>query len=132
MKVPSWVKPGIWGVIVGALAWWAVLGYGFGWESAATAKERADDQTQTAVVAVATPDCVARFEKQANAVASWRALKKSADNYDQSDFMEKGGWVVLPKQTPDSDYTGAVADACASQLLALKQLNGTKLTTAAN
>jgi hypothetical protein len=129
MGIPSWVKPGIWGVVLGALAWWGVLSWGLGWVSAGTAKQLADNQTQAAVVAAASPYCVARFEQQPNAVASWQALKKSAADYDQSDYIEKGGWAALPNQKPDSDMTAAVADACATQLLALKQLDGVTLTS---
>jgi hypothetical protein len=128
--IPSWVKPGIWGAVIGAVAWWSVLFWGFGWMSAGAARQLADNQTQTAVVASATPYCVERFEQQADAVASWQALKKSSDDYNQSDFMKKGGWATLPDQKPDSDITSAVADACATQLLALKELNGVKLSSA--
>ncbi len=129
MRIPLWIKPGIWGAVLGALVWWAVLAYGFGWVSAGAAKTLADSQTQSAVVAVAAPDCVGRFEQQANAVASWQALKKSADNYNQTDFIEKGGWIALPGQKTDSDLSGAVADACATQLLALKQIKGVTLSS---
>lgn len=129
MKIPSWIKPGAWGVAVGALAWWAVLAWGFGWVSAGSAKELAQNQTQAAVVATASPYCVARFERQANAVASWKALEKSAADYDQNSYLEKGGWVLLPKQNPDDNMTDAVADACATKLLALKRLDGVKLSS---
>lgn len=129
MTIPSWVKPGIWGIVIGALAWWGVLSWGFGWVSAAAAKQQADTQTQAAVVAVASPYCVARFEQQPKAVASWQALKKSADNYNQDDYIEKGGWVVLPHHSPGSGLAAAVADSCATQLLALKQLGGVTLSS---
>jgi hypothetical protein len=130
MKIPSWVRPGIWGAIVGAVAWWTVLAFGFGWMSAGTARQLADDQTQTAVVAAATPYCIARFEQQPNAVASWQGLKKSQDNYDEGDYVKKGGWATLSGQKLNSDITSAVAEACATQLLTLKELNGVKLSSA--
>ena len=129
MLIPSWVKPGFWGLVLGALAWWGVLAWGLGWTSPATARQMADDQTQNAVIAVAAPYCAERFEQQANAVASWQALKKSAANYDQSSFIEKGGWVALPKATPMSDLSDPVANACATRLLALKQINGVTLSS---
>jgi len=130
MAIPSWVKPGAWGVALGALAWWAVLSLGFGWMSPGAAKNLADNQTQTAVVSAATPYCVARFEQQANAVASWQALKKSGDDYDEGDYISKGGWATVPGQEPDSDTTSAIANACATKLLALTELDGTKLSSA--
>lgn len=129
MSIPAWVKPGAWGVVIGAFAWWAVLAFGFGWVSPGTARQRAENETQAAVVAAAAPDCVARFEHQANAVSSWKALQKSAADYDQNTYLEKGGWVVLPKQGPAAGMDDAVADSCATQLLALKQLDGVKLSS---
>ena len=130
MKIPSWVKPSLWGVVVGAVAWWVVLAFGFGWVSAGTAKHLADNQVQTAVIAAATPYCIARFEQQPNAVARWQELKKSEKDYDQSDYIKKGGWAAVSGQTLDSDVTSAVADSCATKLLALTELNGVKLTSA--
>ena len=107
-----------------------MLAWGFGWISPGAAQLQADNQTQAAIVAVAAPDCVTRFEHQTDAVTSWHALKKSADNYNQDDYIEKGGWAMVPKQKPDSNLVDAVADACANQLLALKQLNGVTLISA--
>ena len=130
MKIPPWVKPAIWGVVVGAIVWWAVLFWGFGWMTSGTAKQLADNQTQSAVVAAGTPYCVARFEQQPNAVASWQALKKSAADYNQSDYVTKGGWATLAGEKPDSDTTSAVAVACATRLLALKEINGVTLSSA--
>lgn len=130
MKIPVWIKPSLWGLAIGAVAWWGVLAWGFGWISPNTARQQADNQMQAAVIAVAAPDCVVRFEHQTNAVASWHALKKSADNYDQDGYIEKGGWALVPKQKSDSNIVDAVADACANRLLALKQLNGVILTSA--
>ena len=109
MKIPSWVKPGIWGMGLGAAAWWAVLAGGMGWMSGSAAKQLAENQTQPAVVAAATPYCVARFEQQSNAVTSWQALKKSASDYNQTDFVKKGGWATLSGQKLDSEITSAVA-----------------------
>jgi hypothetical protein len=129
MTIPSWVKPGVWGLVLGALAWWGVLFWGFGWVSAQNAHQLADDQARAAVVAVASPYCATRFEQQANAVASWQALKKSADDYNQGDYIEKGGWAAISGTKPASDFTDAVADACATQLLALKTLDGVTLST---
>ena len=130
MQIPSWIKPGLWGVALGAVVWWGVLAWGLGWISPAAARQQADNQTQAAVVAVAAPDCITRFEHQADAVSSWHALQKSANNYNQDEYIEKGGWAAVPDQKSDSDIVDAVADACATQLLKLKQLNGVTLTSA--
>ena len=129
MSLPSWLKPGFFGLILGAGAWWIVLGAGLGWVSPSAAQKMADAQTQAAVVAIAAPDCVTRFEKQTNAVASWQALKKSADDFNQTDFIEKGGWLTAPGLKINPDFTDAVAGACATDLLALKTIDGVKLAS---
>jgi len=129
MKIPLWVQPGLWGVVIGALVWWAVLAWGFGWVSAGAAQQTADNQSQAAVVASLSPYCVSRFEQQANAVTSWQALKKAANDYNQDDYIKKGGWVELPGQKLGDGTASAVADDCATKLLALKQINGVKLSS---
>ncbi len=129
-KIPAWIKPAVWGVIGGALVWWGVLAWGLGWVSPTNAKTMADNETQSAVIAATAPYCVERFEQQANAVVAWQKLKKSADNYNQDDFLVKGGWTAAPGAKPNSDFANAIADTCATKLLALKQLDGTKLSSA--
>ncbi len=131
MKIPSWIKPAFWGLVVGAIAWWIVLAAALGWVSPTTATKMADNQVQTALVAFASPLCVSRFERQANAVSSWQALKKSAADYGQDDFIKKGGWSALPSQKIDSDTANAIASSCATTLLSLKEINGVKLDTTA-
>lgn len=129
MKLPSWLKPAGWGVVLGAIAWWIVLAWGFGWVSAGAAERMAADRTQTAVVAAVTPYCVARFEQQPNVLASWKALKKSAEGYNQGDFLVKGGWAALPSLKLDTDTANAIAGACADKLLALKQIGGVSVSS---
>jgi hypothetical protein len=72
--------------------------------SSGAAKQLANNQTQSAVVAAGTPYCVARFEQQPNAVASWQALKKSTADYNQSDYVTKGGWATLAGEKADPGY----------------------------
>ena len=129
-KIPAWIKPAFWGVIGGALVWWGVLAWGLGWVSPSNAKTMADQQTQSAVVAATSPYCVSRFELQPNAVAAWQMLKKSADNYNQDGFLVKGGWTAAPGSTSNADFASAIADSCATKLLALKELGGVKLSSA--
>ena len=61
MKIPAWVKPGLWGVASGA-AIMAIVGFSeLGWKTRRApilAQERAD----TAVVAALVPFCVAKAQ----------------------------------------------------------------------
>jgi len=128
-EIPALVKHGFWGGVVGAMVWWMVLSSGFGWMSAGAAKQIAAQQAQTAVVAYATPVCMARFEQQPNSVAAWKALYKQDQDssWQDSTYIEKGKWVTEPGQKLDSYIKDAIADNCASQLLKLKTLDGATL-----
>jgi len=127
MKMPSWTEPVVWALVIGALGWWLILAYGFGWMSAGTAAKITTQKAQDAVVAYATPVCVARFERQPNAASAWQTLKKT-DEWNRSDLVVKDGWVAEPGQKLDSDSANAIADTCATKILALKTLGGVKLS----
>ncbi|HUX35915.1 MAG TPA: hypothetical protein VMV71_02670 [Candidatus Paceibacterota bacterium] len=128
LEIPVWTKPAVWGVVVGALAWWMVLS-SFGWVSAGTAAQVATQKAQDAVVAYATPVCVARFERQPNVIAAWEVLSKT-DDWKQGDHIKDGGWVSEPGQKINSDMADAIATGCATQVLALKTIGGVKLSAA--
>ncbi len=129
MQIPSWVRPGIWGLICGAVLAWGILAWGLGWVSPRAASAMAQQQSESAVVAAVSPYCVSRFEQQSNAVAAWKKLNTSADNYNQDEFLVKGNWAALPGSRMDADLANAIADKCASSLLALKELDGVKLSS---
>ena len=112
MHVPQWVKPGFWGIVVGAIgimiigfSWW-------GWVLGSTAEREATERAGAAVTAVLVPICVERFMGQADAAVKLTALQKGAV-WQQSQLIEKGGWATATgSNTPNS----AVAKACAQQL----------------
>jgi len=99
------------GVVVGAVAWWITLGF-LGWMSEGTAKQMVTQQTQEAVVAMrhqpASPD-------SSIGIKSGRAWKTSRRRVEQSDAVEKGGWIAEPGQKLDSSISRAIADRCAAQ-----------------
>lgn len=90
-----------------------VLGFGFsGWVLAGTAKKQSEDGAKSAVVAVLAPICADKFQQAADASENLASFKKEA-TYQQTSFVEKGGWAVLP----GSEQAGAgVARACAALL----------------
>jgi hypothetical protein len=107
------VKPAIWGAVVGAIVMMIAGFWGFGWTLGSTADRMAKDQSEAAVVVALTPVCVARFEAQTDAATKLADLKKVAESWDRSSFIEKGGWATTPgSDTPNSD----VARACAEKL----------------
>ena len=103
----------LWGAVVGAFVMIVAGFWGFGWMLGSTADRMAKDRSEAAVVVALTPVCVARFEAQADAAAKLADLKKVAESWNRSSFIEKGGWATTPgSDTPNSD----VARACAEKL----------------
>ena len=112
INFPPSIKPGIWGVVIGA-AVISVLGFTiFGWTLGGTAERMAKERAQTAVVDVLAPICVERFQQQADAPAKLTEFNK-ASWWDRRLIIEKGGWATVPgTDTPNS----TVATACAERL----------------
>ena len=82
-----------------------------------TANRLAADQVSTAVVAVLTPICVAKFLQNSDAQANLAALREISSNWQQGQYLEKGGWATRPGAT-SSDYE--LARACAAKLVEAK------------
>lgn len=122
-------KPLLIGLVIGVFGLWATLAWGFGWMSHGAAHKLADHQTRTALVAAITPECMARFERQVDLPKAWQALNSASNNFTQTSFMKKGGWVIAKEQKiPSADFD-AIANSCADKLLAMKQLGKPKLAS---
>ena len=107
------VKPALWGAAAGAVAL-AIVGFGWGgWVTGGTAETLAKNSAATAVVAALTPICVEKFQEAADASANLAEMKKATYAWDQSKFVEKGGWATMPGS---SEPNSAVARACAESL----------------
>ncbi len=114
-KIPEWVKPGVWGGIVGAVVI-AIIGFSASWVvTSGTANEQAERRAQQAVITAMTPVCVAQFKKVAKEeqVTHLAALQKES-SWKQGDYIEKQGWATMPGSTEPNNK---VADACAEELL---------------
>jgi hypothetical protein len=112
MKVPPWLKPAFWGIVVGALGI-MIIGFAWGgWVLGSTAERMAKDRADGAVTAILIPLCVERFMGQADAAAKLAAFQKSV-SWQQSQLIEKGGWATA---TGSQDPNAAVARGCAQQL----------------
>jgi hypothetical protein len=60
-----------------------------------TAKALADQSATSAVVAAIAPICVDQFQRSADVAANLTELKK-ASTWEQSTYVEKGGWALMP------------------------------------
>ena len=107
------VKPALWGAAAGAIAL-AIVGFNWGgWVTGGTAETLAKNSAATAVVAALAPICVEKFRQAADATANLAEMKKATYAWDQSKFVEKGGWATMPGST---QANSAVAKACAESL----------------
>ena len=88
-----------------------------GWVLGSTANRLAAEQANTAVVAVLTPICVEKFLQNGDAQANLAALREISSNWQQGQYLEKGGWATRPGAT-SSDYE--LARACAAKLVEAK------------
>ncbi len=115
MNIPEWVKPAVWGGIVGAVVI-AIIGFSASWVvTSGTANEQAELRAQQAVIAAMTPVCVAQFKKVAKEeqVTHLAALEEES-SWLQGDYIEKQGWATMPGS---KEPKRGVADACAEELL---------------
>ena len=104
------------GAAAGAVATLIVGFYWGGWVTGGTAREMTQRSTSAAVVAALSPICVDKFQRSADAGTNLAEFKK-VSSYQQSTFVEKGGWATMPgSERVDS----SVAQACANLLSNLK------------
>ena len=105
------------GAAAGAVATLFVGFYWGGWSLGSTAIKLADEQANAAVVAALTPICVEKFLQNSDAKANLAVLQKISSNWEQGQYLEKGGWATQPGAT-SPDYH--LARACAEKLVQVK------------
>ena len=111
-----WLKPAVWGVIVGMVGM-MVIGFSWlGWTMGSTAERMALERSNAAVVVALTPACVASFLRQPDATMKLAEFQKT-DSWKQRQAIEEGGWA-----TPTGDKTpnSGLASACAEALVKAK------------
>ena len=105
------------GMAIGAVAS-MVIGFSWGgWVTSGTADKLAAEQAKTAVVAALVPICVEQFQHNSEAKANLAALQKISSNWEQGQYVEKGGWAT-PPGTTSADYH--LARLCAEKLVQAK------------
>ena len=116
MKMPIWLKPGLWGAVAGAIAI-SIVGFSqLGWTTTSTAEKIAQERSDTAVVAALVPFCVVKAQQDPDkaVLAKFRTEQSS---YSRSDMVMKAGWATLgSEKSPDN----ALARACSAKLQGMK------------
>jgi hypothetical protein len=105
------------GIAIGAVAS-MMIGFSWGgWMTARTADKIAAERADTAVVTALTPICVEKFLQNSDAKANLAILQKISSNWEQGQYLEKGGWATQPGAN-SPDYH--LARACAEKLVQAK------------
>ena len=109
----SWIKPGAWGVVVGAVLT-MIIGFNWGgWTTGSTANRLAMERSNTAVTAALVPVCLEKSKSDPANTQKLGALKALTSSYDQRDAVLKDGWASVGAGEGNRD----VAEACAAQLV---------------
>jgi hypothetical protein len=112
MNIPEWLKPGIYGALIGA----AVVGFGGftwgGWVTGGTAHDKAMSMSRGDVVAAMVPVCLDMAQTDPDRVAKL-AVIRDTQTYQRRDALMKAGWATVPGvEAPDRD----IAQACLASL----------------
>ncbi len=91
-----------------------IVGFAWGgWVTGGTARERAEERAEAAVVDRLAPICVAQFDQDAEKEKKLEELKKTS-SWQRGDYVEKQGWAKMPgAEKSDND----VAEECAKRLV---------------
>ena len=112
MIMPQWIKPGIFGAVVGAIAL-AIVGFTWmGWVTDSSAEQMAIKSANAAVVKVLVPICIARAQHP-DSVAALEELNGKKRDYERRNIVEKAGWSKMPG---DGSSNRNLAEACARAL----------------
>jgi hypothetical protein len=116
MQIPVWLKPGLWGAAVGAVAM-ATVGFSqLGWTTQGTAEQLAQERADAAVVVALVPFCVMKAQLDPDH-ATLAKFQTEQSSYSRSDLVMKAGWATVGSKTsPDN----ALARACSDKLHTLK------------
>ena len=116
MKMPIWLKPGLWGAVAGAIAI-SIVGFSqLGWTTTSTAEKLAQERADTAVVATLVPFCVVKAQQDPDK-AVLAKFQTEQSSYSRSDMVMKAGWATVGNEkSPDN----ALAHACSDKLQGMK------------
>ncbi len=112
MTTPEWLKPGIYGALLGA-AFVGIVGFSWGgWVTGGTARDSAMALSQKDVVAAMVPVCLDMAETDPERVQKLATIR-AATTYKRRDALMEAGWATVPgAESPNRD----IAQACLASL----------------
>lgn len=112
MKSPDWIKPGLYGAAIGAVAV-AVIGFSWGgWVTGGSADRSATALSKADVVSALQPVCLDNAATDPDRLAKLETIR-AASAYQRSAAVMATGWATMPGET---EPNRAVAEACLAGL----------------
>lgn len=111
MTIPAWLKPGAYGVAIGAVLA-SILGFSWGgWVTGGTASDMADTLAHEQVLSALVPVCINMSEADPDRLEKLAALD-AASNFKRREAVADAGWATVPGMSePDRDLARACAEA---------------------
>lgn len=108
MNIPVWLKPGIYGAVVGA-AVFGIVGFSWGgWMTGGSAEELANDRSDDSVIEALVPVCLDIARMDPDRVAKLAEIS-ALTTFRRRDAVMEAGWATVPgSDTPSRD----LAQAC--------------------
>lgn len=112
MKVPEWIKPGLWGAVLGAVAT-MFIGFNWGgWTTASSAEKMAVERAETAIVVALTPHCMAQARLDPESEVLLGELAAITSTFQRRNFVVEAGWATMPgEDAANRDLATACARA---------------------
>ncbi|RFP88501.1 hypothetical protein DZK27_08435 [Rhodobacteraceae bacterium 63075] len=112
MITPEWLKPGLYGALMGA-AFVGIAGFTWGgWVTGGTANDRAMAMSHDDMVVSMVPVCL-DMARSDPARADKMEKIRAASTYQKRDALMDVGWATMPgTEAPDRD----IAQACLKEL----------------
>lgn len=108
MTSPDWMKPGLFGAAIGAIAV-ATVGFSWGgWMTGGAAETAASARSKADVVSALQPVCLRNAAADPDRVAKLETIR-AASAYQRSAAVMAAGWATMPGET---EPNRAVAEAC--------------------
>lgn len=112
MNTPEWLKPGVYGAVIGAILV-GVVGFSWGgWVTGGTANDRALKMSHNDVITSMVPICLDMARSDPARLDKMSTIR-AASTYQRRDALMEAGWATVPgSEEPNRD----IAQACLAAL----------------
>nr|WP_309504468.1 hypothetical protein [uncultured Roseovarius sp.] len=112
MTTPEWLKPGIYGAVIGAV-FVGIVGFSWGgWMTGGGANKMASDMSHDNVITALVPICLDVSRADPDRIGQLATIRAAA-TYKRREALMDTGWATVPgSDAPDRD----LAEACLAAL----------------